>query len=144
MKKTVIEKANGLFNLKPLYDLFNSALDGFYRVEVKKVRKPRTNDQNAWLWGCIYPLMLDALIDAGWEFVSTEQVHEYFKAYMTKDKVINKHTGEIIEFPGSTASMDTVTFSTYCEKLREYASEYLGVDIPDPDKYWSAGGVKTN
>jgi hypothetical protein len=81
-------------------------------------------------------MLLDALIDAGWEFASVEQVHEFFKSQMTADKVINKHTGEVVEFPGSTAAMDTVVFSTYCEKLREYAMEYLGVDIPDPDKYW--------
>lgn len=86
--------------------------------------------------GCIYPMLLDGLLNAGWEFTSVEQVHEFFKAQMTKDKVVNKHTGEIIEFPGSTATMDTLTFSTYCEKLREYALEYLNIEIPDPDPNW--------
>lgn len=135
-KKVQIEKKNGLFNLKPLYDLFSQSLDGVYQVVVKKVRKPRSNDQNGWLWGCIYPLLLEALINEGWEFTSPEQVHEFFKSQMTADKVVNKHTGEIIEFPGSTAKMDTVTFSTYCEKLRDYAKEYLNIDIPDPDPNW--------
>ena len=134
--KVRIEKANGLFDLKKLYEWFKQALDGIYQVEVRRVRKPRSNDQNGWLWGCIYPMLLDALLDAGWEFVSVEQVHEFFKAQMTKDSVVNKETGEIVEFPSSTATMETVTFSTYCEKLREYAREYLNVEIPDPDKYW--------
>ena len=136
MNKVLIEKRNGLFNLKTLYEFFRNALDGIYRIEVKKIRKPRSNDQNGWLWGCIYPMLLDALLDAGWEFVSMEQVHEFFKSQMISDKVVNKHTGEIIEFPGSTSQMDTVTFSTYCEKLREYAREYLSIEIPDPDRYW--------
>ena len=130
------DRRNGLFDLKPLYEWMRNALDGIYRIEVKKVRKPRSLDQNGWLFGCIYPILLDALLEAGWEFVSVEQVHEFFKAQMTADKVVNKHTGEIIEFPCSTSTMDTVTFSTYCEKLREYAKEFLNVDIPDPDKYW--------
>ena len=81
-------------------------------------------------------MLLDALLEAGWEFVSVEQVHEYFKNMLAKDSVVNKHTGEIVEFPSSTATMDTLTFSTYCEKLREYGREYLGIEIPDPDKYW--------
>lgn len=136
MAKLQVEKRNGLFDLKPLYEWMRNALDGIYRIEVKKVRKPRSLDQNGWLFGCIYPILLDALLEAGWEFVSVEQVHEFFKAQMTADKVVNKHTGEIVEFPCSTATMDTVTFSTYCEKLREYAKEFLNVDIPDPDKYW--------
>lgn len=134
--KVLIEKKSGLFNLRPLYDLFSHSVDGIYQVIVKKVRKPRSNDQNGWLWGCIYPMLLDGLLNAGWEFTSVEQVHEFFKAQMTKDKVVNKHTGEIIEFPGSTATMDTLTFSTYCEKLREYALEYLNIEIPDPDPNW--------
>ena len=134
--KVIIEKANGLFNLNKLYVWFVQALDGIYLVEVKKVRKPRSNDQNGWLWGCIYPMLLDAMIDAGWEFTSVEQIHEFFKAQMTADEVVNRETGEIIKFPSSTAKMDTVTFSTYCEKLRQYADEFLNVKIPDPDKYW--------
>lgn len=136
MAKVLVEKKGGLFNLAPLYSWFSQVCDGIYRIEVKKVRKPRSNDQNGWLWGCIYPMLLEALLDSGWEFVSVEQVHEFFKAQMTADKVVNKHTGEIIEFPGSTAMMDTVTFSTYCEKLREYAREFLNIEIPDPDRFW--------
>lgn len=142
--KVIIEKANGLFNLNKLYVWFVQALDGIYLVEVKKVRKPRSNDQNGWLWGCIYPMLLDAMIDAGWEFTSVEQIHEFFKAQMTADEVVNRETGEIIKFPSSTAKMDTVTFSTYCEKLRQYADEFLNVKIPDPDKYWMLRSDETN
>lgn len=138
--KFIIEKADGLFTLRPVYEYLKQALDGSYRVEVKRVRKPRSNDQNGWLWGCIYPMLLDGLVDAGWEFTSCEQVHEFFKAHLSSEKVINKYSGDIIEFPQSTAEMDTATFSAYCEKLRDYASEYLGIDIPDPDKYWRMDG----
>lgn len=134
--KVRIQKTSGLFDLKSLYEWFRQALDGIYLVEIKRVRKPRSNDQNGWLWGCIYPMLLDGLNDAGWDFVDVEQVHDFFKAQMTADKVVNKETGEIVEFPRSTARMDTVAFSTYCERLREYAREYLNVEIPDPDKYW--------
>lgn len=144
MKKLLVEKANGLFNLKPLYDHLKNALDGFYRIEVIMVRKPRSNDQNGWLWGCIYPMLLDALLETGWEFTSVEQVHEFFKAQMTADKVVNKHTGEIISFPASTAQMDTLTFATYCEQLRVYARDFLNVEIPDPDKFWKFSKKQNN
>ena len=138
MAKVLVEKRKGLFTLRPLYEWFGQACDGMYKIEVKRMRKPRSNDQNGWLWGCIYPMLLDALLEAGWEFVSVEQVHEYFKGMLAKDSVVNRHTGEIVEFPTSTATMDTQTFSAYCEKLREYGREYLGIEIPDPDRYWRA------
>ena len=139
----MVEKLNGIFDLKPLYEWFKQTCDGLYRIEVKKIRKPRSNDQNGWLWGCIYPMLLDGLLDAGWEFVSVEQVHEFFKAQVANDKVVNRHTGEIVEFPTSTATMNTVQFSSYCEKLREYGREFLGVEIPDPDRYWKSNGNAT-
>ena len=57
MAKLQVEKRNGLFDLKPLYEWMRNALDGIYRIEVKKVRKPRSLDQNGWLFGCIYPIL---------------------------------------------------------------------------------------
>lgn len=143
MAKVLINKIKGLFNLKPLYDYLSAHKDGKYMVEIKLVRNPRSLDQNGWLFGCIYPMLLESLGDAGWDFTDTDQVHEFFKAQMVHDKVINKHTGEIIEFPGSTAMMDTVTFSTYCDKLREYAKEYLNTEIPDPDPNWRSNEIHT-
>ena len=56
MAKLQVEKRNGLFDLKPLYEWMRNALDGIYRIEVKKVRKPRSLDQNGWLFGCILRL----------------------------------------------------------------------------------------
>lgn len=144
MAKVFVDKIRGLFNLKPIYDYLNTRKDGKYMIEVKLVRKPRSIDQNGWLFGCIYPMLLEALLNEGWEFTNVEQVHEFFKSQMTSDKVANKHTGEIIEFPGSTASMDTLTFSTYCEKLREYAQEYLNLEIPDPDPNWKNNTENTD
>lgn len=133
--KLGITKKDGLFNLRPVYKWMTSQTDGVYNIEIKKSRKIRSLDQNGWLWGCIYPLMLKGLNDAGWEFTSTEQVHEYFKQMLASEEIINKHSGEIIEIPGSTAIMDTVEFGTYCEALRSYALEYLNIEIPDPNRY---------
>lgn len=110
-------------------------------VEIKAKRKKRTDDQNEWLWGCIYPMLLYALINEGWEYTNVEQVHEFFKQRFTADEVVNTHTGEVITFPSSTASMDTVTFSSYCELLRTYALEYLDLEIPDPDKNWKENNL---
>lgn len=132
METMLLEKKEGIYDLRPLINWLSNAHDGTYRIDVKMVRRRRTLDQNAWLWGGIYPLLRIALNAQGWEFVNDEQVHEFFKAQMAADQVINKHTGEVIEIPRSTREMDTLTFSTYCDKLRDYGREYLGVEIPDP------------
>lgn len=128
-----VKKENGRFDLQDVYMFFRAAADGSYALKIRKLHKARTLNQNDYLWGVVYPALLDGLIDAGWEFTSCEQVHENFKAIMASEKVVNRDTGEVIEFPGSTAAMNTVQFSAYVDKLRDYAREYLGTDIPGPD-----------
>ena len=137
METLFIQKEeNGLFDIRPMIRFFASAIEGHSRVEITRIRRKRTLDQNGWLFGCIYPMLLNALNNEGWEFVNVHQVHEFFKSLMAKQQFINKHTGEVIEIPQSTAEMDTLTFSTYCDKLRDYGREFLNIEIPDPDKLW--------
>lgn len=128
-----VKKENGRFDLQDVYMFFRAAPDGGYALKVRRLRRTRTLNQNDYLWGVVYPALLDGLIDAGWEFTSVEQVHAFFKGLLTSEKVVNRHTGEVVELPGSTASMDTAEFSAYVDRLREYAREYLGTDIPEPD-----------
>lgn len=134
METILITKENGSFDARGLINYFGSVGDGIYKVEVKRMRKGRTLDQNGWLFGCIYPLLLNALVSEGWEFVNVTEVHEFFKYMLCKKELINRHTGEIVQIPQSTAEMDTLQFSTYCDKLREYGREFLGIEIPDPIK----------
>lgn len=110
--------------------------DGNYRIDIRKARNPKSKEQRGWLWNHIYPVLLDAMVDAGWEITTIDEVHEFFKKLFASHKVINRFTGEIIEIPDSTAEMDTSEYSAYCEKLREYAWEFLNVEIPDPDRNW--------
>ncbi len=134
--KYQIDKTDGKFTLRPVENFLANALDGSYIVNVSKLRRGRSLSQNEWLWGCVYPILLSGLLEAGWELTSTEQVHEFFKRKIAQDKVVNYYTGEVIELPRSTAKMDTQQFSAYVDALRAYASEYLGVTIPEPDKDW--------
>ena len=132
----LIDKIDGYFNLRTISEFFRTASNGSYMLTITKHRRGRTLNQNDWLWGCVYPILLDGLLDAGWEFTSVEQVHEFFKKQMAQDKVVNYSTGEIVEIPRSTATMDTQQFSMYIDALRDYAEEFLNVTIPEPDKNW--------
>lgn len=114
--KILIDKVGGYFNLQNLYSFFRATPDGSYMLSITKQKRGRTLNQNEWLWGCVYPILLDGLLDAGWEFTSVEQVHEFFKRLMAQDRVVNYETGEIVEIPKSTATMDTQQFSTYVKE----------------------------
>lgn len=124
--------SSGKADMNRVMEQINALPDGVYTIRISPFRRQRSIRQNEYLWGVVYPAMLYGLLDAGWEFTSTEQVHEFFKAQIGGDKVVNRDTGEIIELPKSTAQMSTVQFSSYIEQLRQYANEYLNIEIPPP------------
>ena len=108
--------------------------DGLYSVQVKKYRNTRTNNQNAYLWGVVYPAVMQGFIDMGWdEITNVDMVHEIFKAKFLTTEAVNKHTGELISFPLSTAKMDTQQFTTYVDQITDFAREHLKIEIPAPD-----------
>lgn len=129
----IITKENGYTDFTELICEIAELPEGRYRVVPYKERDTRTSQQNRWLWGTIYPTLLPGLKDIGYDFTKNEEVHEFCKSIFN-DKYVNKHTGETIDIPDSTKEMDTVTFSTYTQVIREWALEYLYIEIPDPIK----------
>lgn len=105
----LIDKIDGYFNLRTITEFFRTASNGCYMINITKQRKGRTLNQNDWLWGCVYPILLDGLLDAGWEFTSVEQVHEFFKKQMAQDKIVNFNTGEIVEKAMPSTSMEVIS-----------------------------------
>ena len=105
---------------------------GRYRLIIEKYRKKKSNPQLAWLYGQVYPLVLKALNDAGWEFTSIEEVDEYCKSMFASREVLNRHSGEILEVPGLKRDMTTTELSTYVNAIRDWCAEYLNVYVPEP------------
>lgn len=88
-----------------------------------KKRKPRTLDQNAYYHGVVLPMIAEYCGYRGSDEITG--LHEHLK-----QQFLPKH-GKL-QITRSTASLTTVEFSTYVEDVRRWASEQLGVYIPDP------------
>lgn len=111
--------------------------EGVYSILFTEERKARSNRQNAYLFGCVYPLIFPYLIDAGWKLTTLEEVHYFCLTRFTAVDCINSHTGEIIRFPPTSSSkMNTVQFNTYLDLLIEFALEAFELEIPPPDREW--------
>ena len=108
--------------------------DGEHLITIAPYRKTRSNQQNAYLWGVVYPAVLFGLQDAGWEITHEEQVHEYCKQAFAAREVINKDTGEVLSLPSSTARMQPAEFNVYVDKIKAFAFEYLNITIPEPNE----------
>lgn len=117
-----------------LLEQLRSLPDGEHLITIAPYRKTRSTQQNAYLWGVVYPAVLFGLQDAGWEIIDEEQVHEYCKQAFAAREVINKDTGEVLSLPSSTARMQTAEFNVYVDKIKAFALEYLNVTIPEPNE----------
>jgi len=108
--------------------------EGRYRITIDKYRKQKSNPQLGYLFACVYPFVLKALDDAGWEFTSIEEVDEYCKSMFSSKEILNRNTGEIMDIPGLKRDMTTTEMMTYVDAIRDWASEYLNVYIPEPEQ----------
>lgn len=130
----VIKENSGLriVNDKYFKEEIKKLLPGKYKLTINKLYREKTNSQLSYYYAAVLPLFLNAAIDAGWEFTSIEELDFYLKSQFANKELINKNTGEIISIPALKRNMTTVEFSTFVNNVRDYASEFLGVYIPEP------------
>jgi hypothetical protein len=106
---------------------------GKYRVTVEKYRKNKSNPQLGYLFAVIYPLVLQHLIDAGWEFTSVDEVDALCKSKFAERDIINRDTAEIVSIPALKREFTTTDMMTYIEAIRQWDAEFLGGIIPEPE-----------
>jgi hypothetical protein len=101
---------------------------GLYSMRLKRVRSSGTRKQYGYYWGVVVPMV-------GMEIMgedNKESVHEALKfefAYR-----INEKTG--MRLPHSTKEFDLLEFfNDYIDRIRRWAAEEYGVNIPDPSRY---------
>lgn len=136
MKHTILSKVdNGklIRNRKQLNDVVASLEGKEISITVEKAKKKRSNPQNAFYYGCVIPIMKQALKDAG-HVMTNEAVHDLLKLRFLKETIlVDEDSGACIERIKSTTELTTTTFAEYILQIQEFASSYFGVVIPDPN-----------
>ena len=118
-------------------------------VTVEKWKKKKSWQQAKYLFGVVYPMVVHGLNELGFEdlgedeqggkiLVDVDTVHEYMKERFSTEyiKVVSPISGEVIKMNKTTKSMSTVQYMAFVESIRKFASEFLGINIPDPDPMW--------
>jgi hypothetical protein len=122
-----------LHNRKFFDTQIKSIKNGRVMVTVEKVYNKRSNPQNSYYWGVVIPICCKGLIDLGHD-VNQDETHEILKGMFNKKDFVNQKTGEVTEYGGSTTEMFTIDMMEYLERIGQFASEYLGCFIPQPDQ----------
>lgn len=109
-------------------------------VKVRRKRKRRSNNQNAYYWGCIIQDITFAIREedpeTGW---TPEMVHEVLKARFLPGvrqwrEYVNEETGESIREPLTTTRLTTVEEELYFDHCRKFAAEFFGIAISLPNE----------
>jgi len=107
-------------------------------VTVRRKRKRRSNDQNAYYWGVVIPYVLRAFIHLGNDLQEGSQEHREIVHTMLKDKFLDNRVrlvdahGQVEEVAPSTTRCTTTEMMEYIDRIQRWAAEYLDCVIPDP------------
>jgi len=111
---------------------WDSLPDGNYEVEIKSTKK-RSNDQNAYYFGVVVPMVYEGLKAAGFDAVRhKEDAHEIMKSLFLK--LTEERNGVTIERVTSTTELTTIGFAEYLMHIFTWALDYLGITIPEPNQ----------
>lgn len=103
------------------------------QLTIERKRRKRSLEQNAYYHGVVVPVVMAGLQDAGYK-VSREATHEFLKSTFNKKELVNEQTGEILQTVGSTSQMSTSEMMDYFAEISQWAAEFLGVQIPEPNE----------
>lgn len=98
-------------------------------VSVRRASSQRSLDQNAWVWGCAYPLLCETL---GYDMHERDDLH-----YALVEKCFGSHIDPRlgVNVPNKRSSqLTTAEFSEYMEWLVRFAAQEFQCVIPLPNE----------
>ena len=100
-----------------------------YRVTIKRGR--RTLQQNAYLWGVVYPTFLreSGLDEQGWQ---SDDLHEYLLGEHFGWQTLEGFGRKRVKPLNRSSTLDKQEFADYVAFIQQKAAEF-GVFIPDPE-----------
>jgi hypothetical protein len=103
-------------------------------------RAHRSTAANAYHWSVIVPLFLAYLREQGNDHLTAEDAHEILKQrFIEPDFIIDRATGEAMQYRRGSSDMDSSEFSEFEEKCIAFLQTDLGIPVPaperDPDKH---------
>lgn len=141
-----IFKHDDVIDLSALKSILAEYPNGEYKIKLSRVCKGRTLPQNAYLWGVVYPILIQGYKQTGIDVCEAniqtpDLMHEYLKDQICDKDYVNYETGEIVRIPRDTSMMNINEFTTYLQELNKIANE-LDIVIPPPDKNWKINNNK--
>lgn len=117
--------------VKRLAAVLLAALPGkALRVEYAEAKSKRSNEQNAYLWGVVYPTILQSGRLDGW---TADDVHEYLLGEIHGWETVEGFGRKRLRPLRRSSRMNKAEFANYVAEIQRRMAE-LGIYIPDPNE----------
>jgi len=103
-----------------------------WMVEIKEHKPLRSNQQNRYLWGVVYPTILKAGRLDGWE---PEEVHDYCLGECFGWESVTGLGRRKVRPVRRSSRLSKTEFADYIAFIQRRMSEH-GINVPDPDPDW--------
>lgn len=138
MKKIEVTTSinNGLFkrNRNIVLDAIKSFNGCDVVLTIDKAKKKRSNNQNAFYWGCLIPLMQQGAKDIWGENWSIDKAHKHLSGKFVFHESVNQKTGEITHTHKSTTELTTTDWEVYVTEIRIYLLSDFDINAPEPNQ----------
>lgn len=103
-----------------------------WQFTCERYKRKRSHQQNAYLWGCVYPTILEAGGEAlrGW---TADDLHEFFLIEHFGSEEITGFGRRRLKPVKRSSRLSTVEFMEFVEFIQQFMAE-KGVYIPDPNE----------
>lgn len=140
MKKISIISSVSNGKLKRNINLIQDAIKSFegkdIEITIQKKSKIRSNNQNAYYWGIVLPLVQNGLKEATGEIRDYNSIHYQILLPLfspTRD-IVSLETGMVVSEKLTSSVMTTIEFMDYISSIQKWASEFLDINIPNPNE----------
>jgi hypothetical protein len=138
MKKIQIQTSVNSGRFKRNRNIVLEAINSFegkdLLITFEKVGKKRSNNQNAYYWGVLIPILQSCIKNSWGEIWSKEKSHDFCKMQFNFIERINEKTGEILRVPKSTTENTTSSQEELHSEIRNFISEWFFVNVPLPNE----------
>lgn len=106
--------------------------DKAYRVEIKRLVRTRSMQQNSYLWGCVYPEILAQGGEAlgGW---TAQDLHEYCLGEWAGWEVLEGFGRKRQRPVKRSSKLTTTEFMDYIAHIQQLMAGH-GIYVPDPNE----------
>jgi hypothetical protein len=110
--------------------------DRAWKIEIAENKRKRSDDQNRYLWGGVYP----SIIAAGGEQLrgwTAEDLHEFFLGEIYGWEVIEGFGRKRMKPVRRSSKMNTTEFSEFVAQIQQRMAQ-MGIYVPDPEQRMAA------